>query len=220
MTEPDVTLTDYGLALECAVFAWLVWRSRSGEGGVRPWMFLFFASLSASSLFGGTVHGFFLDPATSGHVVLWPLTLLGIGVTALSGWAIGAHLVIRPEAARWIIRVAVLQLMLYGAVVVFVSAAFWVAVANYLPAALFLLVAFVMVAWRGEPVGAAGATIGAWGLVLSLVAAAIQVLQISVHPSYFNHNSLYHAVQAVALALILVGCRRLLRSSAAASGIT
>ena len=220
MTEPDVTLTDFGLALECAVFAWLVWRSRRGEGGVRPWMVLFFASLSASSLFGGTVHGFFLDPASSGHVVLWPLTLLGIGVTALSGWAIGAHLVIRPAAARWIIRVAVLQLVLYGAVVVFVSEAFWVAVANYLPAALFLLIAFVVVARRGEPAGVAGATTGAWGLVLSFVAAAIQVLQISVHPIYFNHNSLYHAVQAVALALILVGCRRLLRSSGAASGVT
>ncbi len=217
MTEPDVTLTDYGLALECAVFAGLVWRARIGEAGVRRWMFLFFASLSASSLFGGTVHGFFLDPGSSGHVVLWPLTLLGIGVTALSGWAIGAHLLIPSEAGRWIIRLAVLQFVLYGAVVVFVSEAFWVAVANYLPAALFLLVAFVVVARRGE---LAGATIGAWGLVLSFVAAAIQVLQISIHPVYFSHNSLYHAVQAAALALILVGCRRLLRSSDAASGVT
>ena len=217
MTQPDVTLADYGLALECAVFAGLVWGARSGEGDVRPWMVLFFASLAASSLLGGTVHGFFLDPETSGHVVLWTLTLLGIGVTALSGWAIGAHLLIRSNAGHWIIRVAVLQLVLYGAVVVFVSKAFWVAIANYLPAALFLLVAFVVVARRGE---LTGATIGAWGLVLSFVAAAIQVLQISVHPVYFSHNSLYHAVQAVALGLILVGCRRLLRSSDAASGVT
>ena len=149
--------------------------------------------------------------------MLWPLTLLGIGVTALSGWAIGSHLLIRSEAGRWIIRVAVLQLILYGAVVVFVSEAFWVAVVNYLPAALFLLVAFVVVARRGE---LAGATVGAWGLALSFVAAVIQVLQISVHPVYFSHNSLYHAVQAAALALILVGFRRLLRSSDAASGVT
>ena len=217
MTEPDVTLTDYALALECAVFAWLIWQPGIGERDVRRWMTLFFASLSASSLLGGTVHGFFLDPASRGYVVLWPLTLLGIGLTALSGWAIGAHLVVRPEAARRIIWLALLQLALYSLAVMFVSQAFWVAVANYLPAALFLLVALVVVARRGE---LAGATIGAWGLVLSFVAAAIQVLQISVHPVYFNHNSLYHAVQAVALALILVGCRRLLRSLCAVSRVT
>ncbi len=217
MTEPGVTLTDYGLALECAVFAWLVWRVRRGRGEAGLWIFLFFASLSASSLFGGTVHGFFLDPASGGHVVLWPLTLLGIGVTALCGWAIGAALLTRPEITRLIIRAAGLQLVLYGAVVLFVSAAFWVAVVNYLPAALFLLVAFVVVARQGE---LAGAALGAWGLVLSFIAAAIQVLQISIHPIYFNHNSLYHAVQAVALALIFVGCRRLLRCSIAESGVT
>ncbi len=217
MTEPDVTLTDYALALECAVFAWLVWRPRIGEGALRRWMTLFFASLSVSSLFGGTVHGFFVDPTSSGHALLWPGTLLGIGLTTLSGWAIGAHLVIRPEAARWIIRMGVLQLGAYCAVVVFVTDAFWVAVANYLPAALFLLVVFVVVSRRGELVGA---TIGAWGLVLSFVAAAIQLLQISVHPVYFNHNSLYHAVQAVALALVLAGYRRLLRSACASSGVT
>ncbi len=29
MTEPDVTLTDYALAIECALFAWLL-LSRAG----------------------------------------------------------------------------------------------------------------------------------------------------------------------------------------------
>jgi hypothetical protein len=94
--------------------------------------------------------------------------------------------------------------VVYGAVVLLVSDAFWVAMICYLPAALFLVVAFVVATRRP---GMESASFGAWGLVLTFVAAAIQQLNISIHPVYFNHNALYHAVQAVALGLIFVGFR-------------
>ena len=211
MTEPDVTLTDYGLALECAIFAGLLYTRGRGAAGLRTWAVAFFASAALASLFGGTVHGFFSDEGSLGNAVLWPLSLLAIGVTALSGWAVAAVLVLTPRAARWVIRGAALQLAAYAAVVLFVSDGFWVAIADYLPAALFLLAAFAISARRlGSPQRSAGA----WGLVVSFVAAAIQQLQISVHPVYFNHNALYHAVQAVGLVLIFVGFRDLLGAGA------
>jgi hypothetical protein len=40
--------------------------------------------------------------------------------------------------------------------------------------------------------------------------AAVQQLRIGLHPAYFNHNALYHLVQAVALALVFAACRDLL----------
>jgi hypothetical protein len=38
--------------------------------------------------------------------------------------------------------------------------------------------------------------------VLTLVAAAVQQARIALHPTYFNHNALYHLLQAIALFLI------------------
>src|SRR2546422_6430208 len=52
---------------------------------------LFFGSAAVASLAGGTVHGFFLDVRTLGNAVLWRITLIAIGVTAASAWAIGAR---------------------------------------------------------------------------------------------------------------------------------
>jgi Family of unknown function (DUF6962) len=51
------------------------------------------------------------------------------------------------------------------------------------------------------------------GVVLSFVAAACQQLGIAVHPIYFDHNAVYHAIQALALALIFVGLQGLLSST-------
>ncbi len=71
MTEPDVTLTDYALALEGILFLVLLQRGHARPWGLRSWFSLFFASVSAASLCGGTVHGFFLDEQTLGHTILW-----------------------------------------------------------------------------------------------------------------------------------------------------
>src|SRR5436309_2532910 len=100
MTEADVTLTDYALALEGVLFLFLLPRGLSGRAGLRPWFALFFASASAASLCGGTVHGFFLDKETPGAAILWPMTLLAIGVMTLSTWAIGARLLFEGRAVR------------------------------------------------------------------------------------------------------------------------
>lgn len=207
MREPAVTLTDYGLTLECAVFALLLFRVHRDGRGLRSWLVLFFASASAAPLLGGTVHGFFADEQTLGRALLWRASLLAIGVTALSGWQIGARLCFEPPIARWIGSAAALQLALYSAVVILWVQGFWIAVVDYLPAALFLL-GSLLVAHRREALP--GARLGAAGLALSLVAAVIQRLGLSPHPIHFNHNALYHVVQALAFLLIFLGARRIL----------
>jgi len=61
------------------------------------------------------------------------------------------------------------------------------------------------------PVLAQQADEAAISLLATLIAAAIQQLQIAMHPTYFNHNAIYHLLQAVALALLLVAFRGLIR---------
>jgi len=42
ITEPDVTFTDYGLAIECALFTYLLHRQGSLQRQLKTWFMLFF----------------------------------------------------------------------------------------------------------------------------------------------------------------------------------
>src|SRR5258707_4583064 len=96
MTEPDVTLTDYGIALECAILAGLLYRCRSGRGDLRRPFVLFFASSALGALAGGTVHGFFLDDRSLAGAALWRAAPLALPRTPLAAPSVGA----RPAITR------------------------------------------------------------------------------------------------------------------------
>ena len=204
MTEPDVALTDYGLALECAVLCVLVARSRTSGDSLRSWWIVFFASIGLGSLLGGTVHGFYHATNTTGYAILWPATLLTIGVTSVATWMVAAHLQPQERARLWVRRGAIGLLVLYACVVLFVSRAFLVAIVAYLPATLFLLVAMITAYRRRRERPLA---YGVLGLVLTFLAATVQQLHVTIHPVYFNHNALYHVMQGVALLLIFLAAK-------------
>jgi len=210
LTEPDVTLTDYGLGVLCGALAVALYRGEP-PGALRSWFALLFTSAAAAPFFGGTVHGFFLDESSLGHRFLWPATLIATGVSTLCAWAIGAHLVL-PQWTRSIVGLAALQLLLFSWVVVYVDQRFALAVANYAPAVLFLSAATL---WALRQQRSSGLGTMACGLGLTFVAAAIQQLAIAVHPIYFDHNALYHVVQAVAMVLVFLGARALTENSTA-----
>lgn len=197
MTEPDVALTDYALAIECALFAYLTHRREHR---------LFFASAAVASLAGGTAHGFFLDARTLGNAVLWRITLIAIGVTALSAWAIGARVLFRASVARGITIAAAGALAGYAVLTLFITQDFRAAVFFYLPAAVFLLVVLSVAYARARE---RRILVAIAGLGLMFIAAAVQQAGIALHPIYFNHNALYHLIQAVALWLLFLGLRRL-----------
>lgn len=202
LTEPAVTLTDYGLAVECAVFAALLMRRDPSDRTQRFWFVVFFGSIGAASLLGGTVHGFFPDTAGIGHSVLWSATLLAILVTSLATWMIGAVLLLNERGATLVRHLAIAQLAIFSFVVLFVRREFFIAIIAYLPATLFLLIALI-VAYRSRRLRQL--RWGITGLILTFVAAAIQQLHIGVHPYYFDHNALYHVIQAAALWMIFLG---------------
>ena len=208
MTEPDVTLTDYGLAIECALFAFSLYLHGDRRAPTLPWFVLFFGSIGVATLTGGTVHGFFLDPETMGYRILWPLTLLAGGVAAIATWAIGARLWLSEKLARRIITLAIVEFVLYCATVLLYSQEFYITVANYLPPTLLLLMIFHKL---HRHMRIRELRIGTIGLVLTFVAAGVQLGRIALHPIYFNHNAVYHVIQAVALFMIFWAARWLVK---------
>ncbi|MFQ5929580.1 MAG: hypothetical protein ACE5MK_07765 [Acidobacteriota bacterium] len=211
ITEPDVTLTDYGLAVECALLVYFLRRLGNRSQSLRNWFLLFFGSTAAAALAGGTVHGFFLDVQTLGYQILWPLTLVAIGVTALAAWVIGARIYFSPKVAGWVSIIAVIEFAGYCLVVLFVTHSFSIAVINYLPAAIFLTVVFFVIYCQARE---RQVLIGLGGLLLTFIAAGIQQAGIALHPTYFNHNALYHLLQAVALFMIFWAARWWVKVSA------
>ena len=204
MIQLSVTLTDYALALECFIFAWLFYNDENLVSSFNRWVVLFFVSVAVASLVGGTVHGFLLEETTFIYKFFWSFLMLVIGVTTLSGLSIGAKILMTPELAKWVIWGAFLKLCIYSGVVLFINNAFWIAIVDYFPAAFFLLVAFIAIAYRQSSLGL---SLGAWGMVLVFVGAVLQQKQVSIHPIYFNHNSLYHVLQGIALAMVFKALR-------------
>jgi hypothetical protein len=204
LLEPDVALTDFGLAAECALFAgWLLARAR-GRAPVLRWFVILFAALGLGALLGGISHGFLADHQSALSHWVWIATMLAIGVVALAGWAIGAHLLLTGAAVRGVLLLAGGLFAVYAAVVLFVSQSFAVAVINYIAGTVFALAAFVLVYARRR---AAHMLPGIAGLVLSFAAAGIQQGRIGLPALGLTHNALYHLVQALALLLIFLTAR-------------
>lgn len=204
LLEPDVALTDFGLAVECAVLAWLVRNGAYPQGKLRFWFVVFFAALGIAALMGGIDHGLIADKRSLAHASVWTGTLLAIGIASLAGWAIGAHLALPTVYTVWITRIASISFAAYAVVVLLVSQSFAVAVIYYLPAAAFLFIAFVTVHIRYRT---ASAIVGAGSVALMFVAAAVQHSGFGLHSQYFNHNALYHVIQGVALILLFRAAR-------------
>jgi hypothetical protein len=202
MTEPDVAITDFLLSLEAIIFSVLVWRS--ADSHLRLPFTVFFASAAAAALTGGIVHGFFTANYSGAGVALWRATLVALGVTALATWAIGARLILPTTASRNLQIVAAAVAAGYAIVVVAVNDSFWVGMAHYLPPTVFLLLAFVVVYERDRR---ASTLVGVIGVLLTFAAAFVQQRRVALHPVYFNHNALYHAIQALAL-LFIYWCAR------------
>ncbi len=196
MSEPDVTLTDYALALLCTYVVWHLYRNFIEDREDWPWL-TFFGSVGLASLLGGTVHGFFPEAESLGHRILWPLTLLSIGVTASSGWLL-------MQLGKWGRVLAALSFATHFVVVLFVAQSFLVVLLNYAPPMLlWLILSLVRYLKQRSPDHL-------WifaGLCISFVAAAVQALKVPIHPIYFNHNALYHVVQAAGLWTLFIGAR-------------
>jgi hypothetical protein len=207
MTEPDVALTDFLLTAQCGVFSFSLSRHKATRYRLQSLCVQLFAVVGIASLIGGTVHGYFHDESTREFQVLWRAGLVVLGAGSYFSWLIGAELIWRGLGRKWIGVFAFAGLLGYSLYVIFWGQRFMFAILNYLPATFFLFFSFVLQIRRG---GKRPGLFGAASVFVTLAAAAIQQLEIAIHPVYCNHNALYHLLQAVGLVLLMVAFRGLI----------
>ncbi len=202
--EPDVTLTDFALAAECSLFVLLLAGYDAEPRSLNIWFGIFFAATGLAALLGAVTHGFVTNQKSAQYRILWLGIFAAIGIAALACWVIGSRLLLGDDAAQLVLIAASLALVVYMVVVVKFSQSFAVAIIYYLPAAIFLLIAFALAyIQHGKNHDAYGVA----GVLLTFVAAFVQMAKIKLHPKYLDHNAFYHVVQAVALFLIFLAAQ-------------
>ena len=205
--EPDVTFTDYGLAVLSLILAWMIYSIQSKNKKLKAFIIFFYLSLALTSLLGGTAHGFFLEKDSFSHVIFWKSTLVAIGLTAFSLWLLCGHLLFQ-RYNKIIFYMTSSEFILYVAYVTFVNDEFKVAVYNYAPPTILLFFSMLYLLIKSKNKLFIPAVLG---IFLTFIAAWIQQSKIFLHPFYFNHNALYHSIQAISLLLIYVAFRLLLK---------
>ena len=204
ITEPATLITDYLLAMFTGILASRLrrgWRDARADGEWdiarwRWWLSMAFAGTAVAGAAGGTVHGFQRALARQWLDVLWIATLESLVAAAFAVICAAMVIAAISERARRIAMfAAALGFIAYG-VTVLRNPVFLAAIVAY-------GVAFgVLVAVRLSvgPLNADGRLLLA-GVAFSVAAAVIQQSGWSPHRS-FNHNDLYHVVQAVGLWLL------------------
>jgi hypothetical protein len=201
LTEPATMVTDYGLGLLCALLGRWLWRTTkaTAQTSVRCWA-VGMGALALASFAGGTVHGFSLVLAETLLQGLWKGTAFAIGLASCC-FLIGTMIASVAKPLReWLSIVAVGQ---------FVGYAVWMAthdefryvIYNY--GVTLTVILFVQLYQRVVQHAPSAGWIAA-GILVSFLGALIQQSGLTLHPS-FNHNDLYHVVQAAGMVLLYRG---------------
>jgi hypothetical protein len=216
ITEPATLLTDYVLAAFTAVLAVRLLARSAGAPRVRCWAGAFFAT-AVGGFTGGTFHGFRTSLGEPAASATWFVTMYAIGAASCAMLIAVVVATLRGAARRWLVFAACAKLAAY---LVWVTAhpEFRYAIYDYGSS----MAAMVVLEVAAPPHGLTRS--GRWivaGIGVSVVAAIVQQSGWQVH-RHFNHNDLFHVIQAIAVWLLYRGAladvipESALRSSAAA----
>lgn len=194
--EPATFITDLLLA---ALGAWLALRLRdsTSPSPARTWWIAAISLMAASAFAGAFYHGF--APEVPAMVEAWWWRGV-LWIICGLGFAMGMSLLrefLPKEAKAW--RFLLVAKLAISCTIVALNPAFIVAIADYGSAMLAWTLAALIGRrpWRGPMLA---------GIGLSLMAAVIQQSQRGL-TERFNHNDLFHVVQAFALfAFYRAGC--------------
>ncbi len=208
-TEQTTAVTDMllaFLALGCSLF--LFWLGRSDPWKANLWA-VTLGLLAVSGLLGGVAHGIKLPAAASRW--LWHLLYLILGlVVGLFGvgvlYDLGGLVI-----ARWALPLMItISLLFFGATLIKPDS-FIIFTLYQTAAMLMALLIYGGLAITGQ---LAGAGLMALGVLVTLIAGAIQATQrVSFTLIWnFDHNSVYHLVQMAGVVLLTIGLHADLRS--------
>ncbi len=198
--EPATFATDVLLAVLGGGLAWRLRRRSPPDAlATRGWVRAL-ALVATSALVGSAYHALAPEFSTTVARGWWRLTLLLLCVT---GAAIDCALLVEFPVQRWgaWARALVALKFAAAAVAVVVYPKFVVAIAVY---------GLSLLAW-GVAAVASRRPWASWMLValgLSTAGAVVQQMRLAPSPQ-FNHNDLYHVIQALALGAFYRAARRL-----------
>jgi hypothetical protein len=162
-------------------------------------------SLIALGSFLGTVsHGFGPNFPEYISKIIWKLTVVSLGWTSFFLTIGSLHFIFPLTVIVWLKWVPITLLVIYH-VVILINDQFKVAILFYAPGMIFACIVFGL-GYLTFGLGSAG--IVCMGLLMSFIAAGVQMKGITIH-KYFNHNDLYHIIQLVALYIIYRGISNL-----------
>ncbi|MCC7010439.1 MAG: hypothetical protein IT184_16640 [Acidobacteria bacterium] len=201
-TELTTAATDALLAAVCAVEAWRL----AGLPAASPWKqhawLAVLSSMAVAALLGAAVHGVEWSPRA--RLLLWKPIYLSLGLTAAlvvvcaiaDGWGDA----VAARSLPWAVAAAAG----FFAVSQAARGSFAMFVAYEAVALIAAIAIYVTLATAGTP----GATAIAAGLLLSMIAAAIQTSRLRARLVFrFDHNGLFHLVQIASVAVIAAGVR-------------
>lgn len=201
--EPATLITDYLLTVVAGGLAWRLRRLTPRENpAARAWVYALGLTAMAAFL-GGTFHGFGPEMPVVLARTLWLLALVGIAGCA-AALDVGLLREFPPVGAGRVRRILP-GLKLAAAVgLLLAQPVFLVAIVTYgLSLVAWALAALLSRrAWTRMMLAAVG---------LSVIAAVVQQKRWAPAP-WFNHNDLYHVLQALALVCFYRAARCLGRS--------
>jgi len=196
MNDPDVVLTDLGLAILGAYLGWRLWRAAAPGAAI-------IGGLASAALFGAIFHAFFpAGTETAAGFTAWLPVALSIVVVAAALLDLSLPALVPRLAPRLRRGVVVAYGVLFAAVVLLVDESFATIVRFYAPALVLSLVAAALQALRTS--GRDWSLVTA-GLAVAIGAALLQQARVAIDPDYFDHNALYHVIQGAAVVLLYLG---------------
>jgi hypothetical protein len=213
-TEQTTAATDALVAIIAAAFAVMlsIEGARSDPTKGRIWSATL-GLLAVAAVLGAIAHGFQMSVRM--NELLWmPLNLV-LGVT-VAVFVAGAVYDLRAfSLPRLLVPILLAVGVAFFFVTVLIPGSFLVFVIYEAVAMLFALVVYVVLAARQKLRGAA---MMAAGVLLSIVAAAVQATGAVRFKLIweFDHNGAFHLIQMVGLVLLLIGLRTDLVSRRAA----
>ena len=203
--DPDVAVTDLGLAILGAYLGWRLWNTPGRDALLKNGAILM-GGLASAAFWGAVFHAFFpAGTATPPGLLAWVPVVLSIVVAATAMLDLSLRLLL--PAIQLHVRRSIVAAYAVGfaVVVLLVHESFSSIVYFYTPALVLLLIAAGQQAIRRRDTGW---TLIATGLIMSAGAAMLQQAKVAVHPVYFDHNAVYHVVQSVAILFLYFGWRR------------
>jgi hypothetical protein len=197
ITEPMTMLTDYLLGILTLFWALRLFRFNKQEPQpARSLWALGFAATAFASWLGGTFHGFKTHLTDATAEVLWRGTTLSVGIAS---WTTLSAIILVAAAGGWrgvLLALAAAKFLVY---VVWISRhpEFRFVIIDYASAMIGMTILATYL-WAGRHARSAPWILS--GIGVGFIAAWVQSARCSVH-LHFNHNDLFHLIQAAAFYL-------------------